>query len=125
MVGIDGPRLAQRLNARELPGVAFAPTAWSPTTGFWQGRELTGVELQLLDPRRVLAVRTAVETLVAVRDLFPDVIRIKSVAGLDRDWGTDSFRRAFLAGKSAEAILAQWTARVTAFKTLRERYFLY
>lgn len=125
MVGVDGAKLAERLNARALPGVAFAATRWSPTSGFWQGRELTGVELQLLDPRRVLAVRTAVEILVGVRDLFPEVIRIKSVAGLDRDWGTDSFRRAFLAGAGAEAILGQWAPRVAAFKALRARYFLY
>jgi uncharacterized protein YbbC (DUF1343 family) len=125
MVGIDGEQLAERLNARALPGVAFRPTQWSPTSGFWQGRELTGVELALLDPRRVLAVRTAVEILVAVRDLFPKVVRIKSVSGLDRDWGTDSFRQAFLVGDGAEAIVDRWTARVAAFKALRERYFLY
>jgi uncharacterized protein YbbC (DUF1343 family) len=125
MVGIDGEQLAERLNARGLPGVAFRPTQWSPTSGFWQGRELTGVELALLDPRRVLAVRTAVEILVAIRDLFPKVIRIKSVSGLDRDWGTDSFRQAFLVGDGAEAIVDRWTARVAAFKALRERYFLY
>jgi len=125
MIGIDGPKLAEYLNARALPGIAFHPTEWSPTSGFWQGRELTGVELELLAPRRVMAVRTAVEILVAVRDLFPKVIRIKSVAGLDRDWGTDSFRQAFLAGDGPDAILAQWTPRVNAFKALRERYFLY
>ena len=125
MVGIDGEQLAERLNARALPGVAFRPTQWSPTSGFWQGRDLTGVELTLLDPRHVLAVRTAVEILVAVRDLFPKVIRIKSVSGLDRDWGTDSFRQAFLAGDGAEAILGQWNPRVAAFKALRQRFFLY
>ncbi len=125
MVGIDGPTLADALNARALPGLTFRPTQWSPTSGFWEGRELTGVELQLLAPRRVLAVRTAIEILVAVRDLFPKVIRIKSVAGLDRDWGTDSFRQAFLAGDGADAILDQWKGRVAAFRALRERYFLY
>jgi uncharacterized protein YbbC (DUF1343 family) len=125
MVGIDGATLAEYLNARALPGVAFRPTQWSPTSGFWEGRELTGVELDMADPRRVLAVRTAVEILVAVRDLFPRVIRIKSVTGLDRDWGTDSFRQAFIAGKTVEAILDQWAPRLAAFKALRERYFLY
>jgi uncharacterized protein YbbC (DUF1343 family) len=125
MVGIDGPELAQRLNARELPGVRFRPTQWSPPSGFWQNRELTGVELELFDPRRFFAVRTAVEILVAVRDLFPHVINIKSVSGVDRDWGTDSFRQAFLAGKTPEAILAQWSARVAEFRSLRARYLLY
>jgi uncharacterized protein YbbC (DUF1343 family) len=125
MVGIDGPKLASYMNGRNLPGVWFRPAAWSPLTGFWENHDLTGVELMVFDPRRYVAVRTAVEILVAVRDLFPRVIEIKSIAGLDRDWGTDSFRQAFLAGKTAEAILAQWTPSVTAFELLRRRYLLY
>jgi uncharacterized protein YbbC (DUF1343 family) len=125
MVGIDGPALAVRLNSRNLPGVWFRPVAWSPLTGFWEDHELTGVELVVFDPRRFFAVRTAVEILVAIRDLFPRAIDIKSVNGLDRDWGTDSFRQAFLAGETAPAILAQWTGSVAAFESLRRRYLLY
>ncbi len=125
MAGIDGDELAQHLNALTLPGVSFAATSWSPPDGFWVNHTLTGVELTVTDPRRYLAVRTAVEIVVAVRDLFPHVIKIKSVSGLDRDWGTDSFRQAFLAGKPTDAILAQWTASVAAFNSLRARYLLY
>ncbi len=125
MAGIDGDELAQHLNALTLPGVSFAATSWSPPDGFWANHTLTGVELTVTDPRRYLAVRTAVEIVVAVRDLFPHVIKIKSVSGLDRDWGTDSFRQAFLAGKPTDAILAQWTASVAAFNSLRARYLLY
>jgi uncharacterized protein YbbC (DUF1343 family) len=124
-VGIDGPRLAARLNARDLPGVWFRPAAWSPLTGFWEGHELTGVELIVFDPRRFLAVRTAVEILVAIRDLFPHAIGIASVSGLDRDWGTDSIRTALLGGETAEAILAQWSARTSEFESMRHRYLLY
>jgi uncharacterized protein YbbC (DUF1343 family) len=72
-----------------------------------------------------VAVRTAVEILVAIRDLFPHAISIESVAGLDRDWGTDSLRQALLAGKSAAAIVAQWSSSVAQFETLRNKYSLY
>ena len=123
--GIDGGKLADRLNARDLPGVWFRPAAWSPLTGFWQGHELRGVELIVFDPRRFYAVRTAVEIAVAVRDLFPHAISIKSPSGLDRDWGTDTFRRAFTAGASSETILAQWRPRLAEFESLRRRYLLY
>jgi uncharacterized protein YbbC (DUF1343 family) len=123
--GIDGPKLAARLNARDLPGVWFRPASWSPLIGFWEGHELTGVELVVFDPRRFYAVRTAVEIAVAVRDLFPHVIDVKSVSGLDRDWGTDSFRSALLAGASPDDILAQWSSGVAAFESLRRRYLLY
>ncbi len=125
MAGIDATKLAAYLNARNLPGIWFRPAAWSPLTGFWKGRELTGVELVVFDWRRFLAVRTAVEIAVAVRNLFPHVLTIDSVAMLDRDWGTDSFRRALLAGETPEAIVAQWNESVAAFATLREKYLLY
>jgi uncharacterized protein YbbC (DUF1343 family) len=123
--GIDGARLAARLNARDLAGVWFHPAAWTPYVGFWKDRELTGVQLVVFDPRRFLAVRTAVEILVAVRDLFPRAIDVSKVAELDRDWGTDSLRQALLAGKPADAILAQWTPRVAEFVSLRKKYLLY
>lgn len=124
-VGIDGTKLAARLNSRDLPGVWFRPAAWSPLTGFWEGHELTGVQLVVFDSRRFYAVRTAVEIAVAVRDLFPHAISIPSISGLDRDWGTDSFRHALLAGDTAEAILAQWTAGAADFEAVRRRYLLY
>jgi uncharacterized protein YbbC (DUF1343 family) len=124
-LAIDGSKLAARLNARNLPGVWFRPAAWTPYVGFWKGRELTGVELMVFDPRRFAAVRSAVEILVAIRDLFPRAIDVASIAGLDRDWGTDSIRQNLLAGKSAREILDQWAPAVASFDSLRRRYLLY
>jgi uncharacterized protein YbbC (DUF1343 family) len=79
----------------------------------------------LVEPRRFLAVRAAVEILTAIRDLFPHAIDIASVSELDRDWGTDSLRTALLAGRSADQILAQWSADVARFEQLRRKYLLY
>jgi uncharacterized protein YbbC (DUF1343 family) len=123
--GIDGTRLAARLNTRNLPGVSFRPAAWSPLTGFWEGHELTGVQLMVFDFRRFYAVRTAVEIAVAIRDLFPRAIDIKSISGLDRDWGTDAFREGLESGMAAEAILGQWSSNVAQFEDQRRRYLLY
>jgi uncharacterized protein YbbC (DUF1343 family) len=125
MVGINASKLASYLNARDLPGVWFRPAAWTPFTGFWKDHELTGVELMVFDPRRFVAIRTAVEILVAVRDLFPHVLDTSDVSGIDRDWGTDSIRQGLLAGKSADEILAQWTAGTARFEALRAKYLLY
>ncbi|HYL27808.1 MAG TPA: DUF1343 domain-containing protein [Candidatus Nitrosotalea sp.] len=123
--GLDGTKLAAHLNARDLPGVWFRPAAWTPYVGFWHDRELTGVELIVFDPRRFYAIRTAVEILVAVRDLFPHAIQIESVNGLNRDWGTDSVRTSLLGGASAEEILAQWSSTLAEFESMRRRYLLY
>jgi uncharacterized protein YbbC (DUF1343 family) len=123
-LGLDGDALANHLNARNLPGVFFRPAAWSPIAGFWKDHELSGVELVVFDPTSFLAVRTAVELLVAVRDIAPHALHVKAQE-LDRDWGTDTLRTQLLAGKSADAILAQWTASTDRFTTLRSKYLLY
>ncbi|HZY99687.1 MAG TPA: DUF1343 domain-containing protein [Candidatus Baltobacteraceae bacterium] len=121
---IDGYRLARSLNARNLPGVWFRPAAWSPFAGFWKGRELSGVELDVFDERRFAAVRTAVEILTAVRDLFPSALHVKATE-LDRDWGTDSLRRGLIGGKGASEIVDGWSVAVERFKTMRQTYLLY
>ena len=123
--GLDGARLAAALNARDIPGVYFRAAAWSPIAGFWAGRTLDGVELVVTDTHAFRAVRTAVEILVAVRRTDPAAIVIRSPAGLDKDWGTDTLRRGLQDGLDADAILAQWDAGTRSFSALRERYLLY
>jgi len=49
---LDGAALAKRLNARDLPGVYFRAASWSPASGFWAGKELSGVELEVFDRQR-------------------------------------------------------------------------
>jgi uncharacterized protein YbbC (DUF1343 family) len=105
--------------------VWFRPAAWAPMVGFWKDKELTGVELMIFDPRRFVAVRTAVEILVAVRDLFPHAIDIASVSQMDRDWGTDSIRHSLLADRNPAEILDQWSDDLARFDSLRRRYLLY
>lgn len=122
---LDGTELAEHLNARDIPGVWFRPATWSPIAGFWAGKELSGVELAIFDPRTFLAVRSAVEILCAVRTIAPYQIRIDKPAALDRDWGTTSLRIGLTEGKSPQAIIEEWSARLDAFRTLRARYLLY
>jgi uncharacterized protein YbbC (DUF1343 family) len=122
--GLDGAPLAAALNARNLPGVSFRPAQWTPQSGFWGGKTLTGVELILTDLRTFRPVRAAIEILIAVRTIAPRFLSIDAEK-LDRDWGTDSLRLGLAAGLDADAIEAQWTDDVADFEQLRQRYFLY
>lgn len=124
-LGLDATRLADALNRRNLGGVWFRPIYWSPLAGFWKDRELSGVELMVFDPRRFLAVRSAVEVLVAVRELSPRTLTLDHVAAIDRDWGTDATRAALAQGKSAAEIFDLWSAGIERFTALRQRYLLY
>jgi uncharacterized protein YbbC (DUF1343 family) len=122
--GMDGDAYAAALNARHIPGVHFASTAWSPTAGFWKGKRLTGVEIDVDDPHVFPSVRTAVELMCAARDLGR-YVRIHSAETMDRDWGTDTVRKALIAGESSDAIVAAWQPKIPAFLALRDKYLLY
>ena len=121
--GMDGKAYAAALNARNIPGVHFTPTTWTPYAGFWKGRELSGVEIDIDNPHTFPSVRTAVELLCAARDLH--VLHIHDARTMDRDWGTDTVRKAVLAGESPDQIVHAWQAKVPPFLALRDRYLLY
>lgn len=123
-LGVGATSLAAQLNARNLPGVYFRPASWSPFSGFWKDKELTGVELVVFDPRVFLGVRTAVEILTAVKRVAPQTLHVKTEA-LDRDWGTSSLRTGLLDGESAASMLARWEAGTSRFRELRSSYLLY
>jgi len=123
--GLDAQRFADAMNALHLPGVSFQGVVWVPASGFWAGKQLTGAALGVNNPPAFLAVRTAVELLVTARQIAPHVISIESRTSIDRDWGTDTLREGLLAGKSADAIIAEWQPRLAEFNTLRAKYLLY
>ena len=122
--GMDGDAYAAALNARAIPGVHFASTTWIPTAGFWKGRTLAGVEIDVDDPHIFPSVRTAVELMCAARGLGR-YIRIHNVRTMDIDWGTSTVREAVLAGASPDAIIASWRPKLAAFIALRAKYLLY
>lgn len=122
--GLDGARLAASLNAAKPAGVRFEAAAWTPRSGFWGGKTLTGIGLILTDPKRFRAVRAAVEILVALRATAPAFLHVHA-RELDRDWGTDTLRLGLAEGMSVDALEAQWTDDVRAFEALRKPYLLY
>jgi uncharacterized protein YbbC (DUF1343 family) len=122
---VDGYALAQRLNARDLPGVYFRPAAWSPSSGFWAGKDLTGVEIVAFDPRGFEPVHAAVELLAAIRQVSPSTLTLSAARAIDTDWGTDSVRHGIAAGGSAQSIIAGWRDDLAHFKAVREKYLIY
>jgi uncharacterized protein YbbC (DUF1343 family) len=120
---LDANAYAAALNARAIPGVHFTPTSWTPTSGFWQGHTLSGVEIDIDDPHVYPSVRTAVELMCAARDL--GAFHVSDMRIFDRDWGTDSVRADLVRGASPDAIVAKWQPQLAAFLKLRAPYLLY
>jgi uncharacterized protein YbbC (DUF1343 family) len=123
LFGMNADAYAAALNARRIPGVTFAPAHWTPSSGFWAGKTLSGVEIDVTDPHRFPSVRTAVELMCAARDAGQLAFHDTKV--FDRDWGTDTVRKALQAGASPETIVATWTPGLNAFMRERAKVLLY
>jgi uncharacterized protein YbbC (DUF1343 family) len=119
----DPAAFRDALAARKIPGVEFEPADWSPARGFWAGKTLHGVQLNVTDPHVFPSVRTAVELLAAAR--AQGKYHVAHEANMDRDWGTDAVRLALNDGTSPDAIVASWQPALAAFKRLRAPYLLY
>ncbi|MGB8267483.1 MAG: DUF1343 domain-containing protein [Candidatus Velthaea sp.] len=121
--GMNAEAFAAALNARHIPGATFVPTSWVPAAGFWKGRTLAGVEIDVTVPHVFPSVRTAVELLVAARDL--GALNFHDPAIFDRDWGTGSVRALLTSAATPEAIIARWSPGLADFAQQRESVLLY
>lgn len=125
---LDGARLAERLNRRNLPGVRFTPSALPhPRTGrIWRG-----VRLHITDPQTFRPAATTVFILTEIRNLHPGRLRIEAPTSrrnrslFDIIWGTKEVRLAITRGDPAEAIVARWQPALERFTRMREQYLLY
>ena len=119
---IDGNRLAEALNARQLPGLRFYPVQFTPTSSKFANQECQGVFIVITDRNAVRPVRLGVELAAALMKLFPGELQIDlarrlfgSTAGLDR----------IKTGDDPAAIAASWTAAEARWRLLRAKYLLY
>lgn len=119
----DPEAYAEWLAERDIPGVRFEPTTWAPRRGFWSGKTLAGVYLNISDPYVFPSVRTAIELIAGAR--AQGKFSVAHAAIMDRDWGTDKVRLALARGDSADEIVAAWRPGLRAFEALRRRYLLY
>lgn len=124
---LDGPTLANRLEARGLPGVRFEPVVFTPRApgdGKFDGEEVHGVRFVATDPDVYDPTVAAVAALLETRRMSEDRWAWRA-DHFDRLAGTDRLRLAVEAGRSLEEIVGPWNAEAEAFRALREAYLLY
>jgi hypothetical protein len=122
---LDADALSRQLS-RRLKGVDFP--AFSTVR---DGRIVNGVELKFTDPARAPLVSVNFHVLDAIRRVSGrNLVREAEAAGrdfgvLDKAAGSDRWRKALSAGRSAAEIVRQWEAGEDAFERRRVPYLLY
>jgi len=131
---VNAKRMADKLTARGLPGVAFAPTAYSPRSleGIanqpkYLGETVRGVQITVTDHKAYRPVETGTHVLAALAEegRAAKVPFLENGGMMDRLAGTKRFRAFFEKGASADEIIAAWKGEAEEFRRTRSKYLLY
>lgn len=104
---IDGYRLAKSYNQREIPGVIARPVSFIPTYQKFQNIRCEGVQLHVLDRKKIYSLRAGLVLLEVVAVLFPEDFAFNDTPTdqktvFDLLAGTKELRDKILSGKTEE-----------------------
>lgn len=124
---IDAAALAERLNAMELPGVAFKPVSFIPDFSKYAGQHCHGVSVIPTNSKTFLPFRTGIAMMKTVHDMYPGRFEFRPGAPsfFDQLAGNDTVRKGILDGKAVSDIERQWQPGLEAFMHARARYLIY
>ncbi len=119
---LDGQKLANYLNGRDLKGVRFVPVRFKPNASVFKDEQLGGVNIVVTDRTSFEPVRTGIEIATALRKLYT------------KEWEVDRYGRLLVNaeildmvknGESPDAIVGAWRKSLAAFEKRRAPYLLY
>lgn len=119
---IVSTKLARYLNAREISGVRFVPTSFTPASSVYAGQKCEGVSLVVTDRDALDAPELGLEIAAALHHLYPDEYKLEKIDGLVRNKSTLD---AVTAGEDPRRIAEDWQDEIDKFKAVRAKYLLY
>lgn len=114
--------LAEHLNEAGLPGVRFVPIRFTPTASKFKGETCGGVNIIVMDRRRLDAVHTGIQLMCSLRALFAEQWDTKH---LNRLLSSQRVAEGVLAGTPASALVAGWQDQLYQFHSRRRAVLLY
>jgi uncharacterized protein YbbC (DUF1343 family) len=119
---IDGVRLADHLNARNLPGIRFYPVRFTPASSRYASQECQGVFMVVTDRIALRPVRVGAEIAAALSRLHGAQYQIEAAARLFGS--TDNLAR-LKAGDDPESLVRGWSASEGRWRLLRAKHLIY
>lgn len=124
-----GAEVARRLAAADLPGVAFRPCRYASRPGHADSVAIDGVGLRVTRPHAFRPALTAVAIVHTLQQIY-GIERVWEAplsrpGFFDKLFGTDTVRKALLAGDAPAQIAARWIPALRDFAEAREECLLY
>ena len=129
--GLDPHKLAEALNAYNVPGVKWRPITYKPYYFTFTNRVVKGAQLYFTEPSRAPLTAINLYAIEALKqaggvDAFAEAEKVKRGFGMfDKVNGTDATRKALQAGTPAAEVVSSWKAGEDAFRKARKNYLLY
>ena len=119
---IDSGRLLTELSRRELKGVRFAATEFTPVSGSYNGVLCKGLSIDLQDRETFRPVMMGLEIASLLHRLYPTEFHVEKMMEL---LGSQVTVDRLARGDDPKEIEAGWTGDLNRFRTMREKYLLY
>jgi uncharacterized protein YbbC (DUF1343 family) len=119
---INARQFADYLNRRNISGVRFVPTSFTPQSGTYSNQLCNGVNLVLTDRQTLDSPELGIELAAALRMLYPNDYKIDKMTDL---LGNDQVFQALLEGEDPRRIAADWDLELAKFEVIRQKYMLY
>jgi len=119
---IAAGRLADAMNALRLPGVRFAPTAFTPASATHAGKTCHGVRVELTDRDALNSPALGVALAHTLHRLYPKEFQVDRILG---NLGSATLLEGIKAGESLRSLLEHVDREVESFGKIRGRYLLY
>ncbi|MCP3917874.1 MAG: DUF1343 domain-containing protein [bacterium] len=119
---IDGPALADALNAARLPGLAFTSIAFTPDASKFEGERCGGVYVRVTGRDAVRPVTAGLTIAWHLGQLFGDAFEI---AAVDTRMISRSTWEALVTSEDPSGLAATWSTSLADFERLRARHLLY
>jgi uncharacterized protein YbbC (DUF1343 family) len=119
---INGRELAQFLNARNISGVRFIATNFTPTASAYQNQKCDGVNIVLTDRNAFDSPELGIELASALHKLYPEQYHIDRMNQLLVNQSVfDAISRA----DDPRRIAEDWRDALEKFQSVRQKYLLY
>ena len=119
---VDGVKLADLLNARNIPGIRFYAVRFTPSASKYAGEECQGVFMIVTDRAALRPVRLGIEIAAALQKLYGAKFDLEAT---ERLLGSKESISRIRAGDDPAAIAAAWGAAEGRWRLLRNQYLLY
>jgi uncharacterized protein YbbC (DUF1343 family) len=110
------------LTGRNIPGVRFSASQFTPTDGLYRGRTCQGARVAITNRNELQSMRVGLEIADVLHRTYPDKFKLEQIVELLGSQSTiDRLKR----GDSPADIIDGWSADLDKFRAIRQKYLLY